>query len=58
MLPGNFTVMTKLQEVTVPGQEIVQHITSYETRVRVTCFSPFVFVRIKQTRYNVLISEL
>ncbi len=44
------------KEFTVPGQEIVWHITPI--KLQRVVFNTLVFARIKETRYNVLISSL
>lgn len=46
----------RLQEVTAPNQEIVQHIIP--PKPGVYCFSTLVFARINQMKYKVFMSEL
>ncbi len=52
-LPGN---QWKLQDVTAPRHDIIRHINPHKATA--CCLYTLVFVRIKQTRYDVLISEL
>lgn len=52
-LPGNLLVMRRLQKVTVPNQEVIPQLTPCNTPVKRFA----VFVLVKQTRYDVLMSE-
>lgn len=52
-LPGNHR---RFQEVSAQSHEIVWHINPH--KMANYCFDTTVFVRIKQTKYSVLISKL